>query len=295
MNPFDISSSDWRPSTAKEIQSYYKHIFPTTWNSLPEYITKSSSMEYAFAFQKPVKTVEGSAVKEKDFLRRTNHNIEGLKKLQNLLLDFKRFDPIAAVVENSQIESLYFSLKMKDESWLLAFDIDAKNVAMAGMCEHHPGLKPDADDAEVISWRRMIGSIPPVHPQHIKDPEKGYLYCFNCLQIAINKAFELKRTLIEWGFSSDDIHVYYSGQGAHVHVTDPDAWNYSRPARDFVAKQLDNHKQIPIDTMVTIDARRILRFPGSLHGGVNRRVQELFHPYDIEEIIARPNWQYKVI
>jgi DNA primase catalytic subunit len=293
MNPFNISYSDWRPSTAKEIQSYYKHVFPTTWKSLPEYITKSLSLEYAFAFLRPIKTLERNAVKEKDFLRRANRNLESLKKLQNLLLDFKRFDPVAAVVENSQVESLYFSLKMIDERWLLAFDIDAKNVAMSGMCEHHHGLKPDADDADVIKWRRMIGGIPPVHPQHIKDPEKGYLYCFNCLQIAVNKAFELKRTLMEWGFSPDDIRIYYSGQGAHVHVIGPDAWNYLRPAREFIAKQLaTNHKQ-PIDTMVTIDARRVLRVPGSLHGGVNRRVQELFHQYDIEEIIARPNWQYK--
>ncbi len=292
MNPFTTESKDWRPSTSEEIRQYYKTVFPGTWNILPEYLASTSPLEYAFAFLKPIKTMNAKGIiEEKDFLRRERreHRYD-LKILQKMLLNFKQFDPLGAVIENSQVEAFYFSLKMQ-EGWLLAFDIDAKNVAMSGMCEHHPGLKPDANDDEVLNWKRMIANMPPVNPQHKKDAEKNYLYCFNCLQIAVDKAFELKKIFMEWGFSSDDIHVYYSGQGAHVHVTDPEAWNYTRPAREFIAKQVSNHMQIPIDTMVTIDARRVLRFPGSIHGGVNRRVQELIHPHNLEEIIARPNWQ----
>lgn len=290
MNPHKITPVDWRPSTSDEIKIYYKYVFPRIWKTLPEYLAKALSEEYAFAFLMPVKTMDiGGIVKEKDFLRRENRGYgHDLNTLQKLLLNFRQFDPLGAVIENSQVESFYFSLRMKDR-WLLAFDIDAKDIALSGICEHHPGLRPDADDSEIINWRRMIGNIPPVHPKHIKDPEKGYLYCYNCIQEAVNKAFETKKLLMEWGFAPEDIHIYYSGQGAHIHVTDPETWSYPKDARIFIAKMLTK-AGIPVDTPITIDSRRVLRFTGSLHAGVNRRVQELKHPYDLEDIIAKPNW-----
>ncbi len=290
MNPYKITSINWRPSTSDEIKIYYKDVFPRTWKTLPEYLAKTLSEEYAFAFLRPVKTMDMSGnVKEKDFLRRENRGYgHDLNTLQKLLLNFRQFDPLGALIENSQVESFYFSLKMKD-GWLLAFDIDAKDIALSGICEHHPGLRPDADDSEIINWRRTIGSIPPVHPKHVKDPEKGYLYCYNCIQEAVNKAFETKKILIEWGFATEDIHIYYSGQGAHVHVTDPETWSYPKDARIFIAKMITK-AGIPLDTPITIDSRRVLRFTGSLHAGVNRRVQEIKHPYDLEDIIAKPNW-----
>ncbi len=167
MNPYKITSIDWRPSTSDEIKKYYKDVFPRTWKTLPEYLAKTLSAEYAFAFLRPVKTMDLSGnVKEKNFLRRENRGYD-LKALQKMLLNFRQFDPLGAVIENSQVESFYFSLKMKD-GWLLAFDIDAKDIALSGMCEYHPGLRPDADDSEIMNWRRMIGNIPPVHPKHIK-------------------------------------------------------------------------------------------------------------------------------
>ncbi|MGB8217984.1 MAG: hypothetical protein WCE94_11855 [Candidatus Methanoperedens sp.] len=290
MNPHKITPVDWRPSTSEEIKIYYKDAFPRTWKTLPEYLAKTLSEEYAFAFLRPVKTMDiGGIVKEKDFLRRENRGYgHDLNTLQKLLLNFRQFDPLGAVIENSQVESFYFSLRMKDR-WLIAFDIDAKDIALSGLCEHHPGLRPDADDSEIINWRRMIGNIPPVHPKHIKDPEKGYLYCYNCIQVAVNKAFEAKKILMEWGFAPEDIHIYYSGQGAHIHVTDSETWSYPKDARIFIAKMLTK-AEIPIDTPITIDSRRVLRFTGSLHAGVNRRVQELKHPSDLEDIIAKPNW-----
>jgi hypothetical protein len=140
-----------------------------------------------------------------------------------------------------------------------------------------------------MNWRRIIGNIPPVHPKHVKDPEKGYLYCFNCIQEAVNKAFEAKKIMMDWGFALEDIHIYYSGQGAHIHATDPEPLSYPKDARIFIAKMLTK-AGIPVDTPITIDSRRVLRFTGSLHAGVNRRVQELKHPYDLEDILAKPNW-----
>ncbi len=281
INPYKIEITDWRPSTAKEIKSFYKEAFHETWNTLPDYLKKSSPLEYAFAFLRPIKTVD---LVEKDFVRRGNKRYS-FENLQNLLLDFKKYgssDEI--IIESSQVAGFYFSLKMKD-GWLLAFDIDSKDVAMAGLCEHHPGIKPDADEKRIAAWRHMISRIPPVHP---KDSEE-YLYCFNCIQAAVNKAFEAKKIMVEWGLTPENIHVYYSGQGAHIHVTEDEAWQYQKETRSFITKMLTS-AGIPLDSKVTADERRVLRFTGSLHAGVNRRVQVIKHPYDLEEILFRPNW-----
>lgn len=169
--------------------------------------------------------------------------------------------------------------------WLLAFDIDSKDVAKAGLCKRHPGIKPDADEKEIAAWQHMIKRIPPVHPKE----SEGYLYCFNCIQVAVNKAFEARKILVEWGFAPENIHVYYSGQGAHIHVLEDEAWQYQKESRSFITKMLTK-AGIPLDSKVSADERRVLRFIGSLHAGVNRRVQELKHSNDLEEIIKKPNW-----
>ncbi len=123
---------------------------------------------------------------------------------------------------------------------------------------------------------------------HPKD-SGGYLYCFNCIQVAVNKAFEAKKIMVEWGFDPENIHVYYSGQGAHIHVLEEDAWQYQKETRSFITKML-TAAGIPLDSKVSADERRVLRFIGSLHAGINRRVQELRYPYDLEGIISKPNW-----
>ncbi len=281
IDPYKIEVADWRPSTAKEIKSFYKGTFPGTWKSLPEYLRKSFPVEYAFAFLRPVKTI---SLLEKDFVRRGNRRYN-LEDLRNLLLDFKKFDfSEEIIIENSQVAGFYFSLKTNN-GWLLAFDIDSKDVAIAGLCEHHPGIKPDAFAKEIAAWQYMIRGIPPVHP---KESER-YLYCFNCIQVAINKAFEAKKIMVEWGFAPENIHVYYSGQGAHIHVLEEEAWQYQKETRSFITKMLSS-AGIPLDSKVSADERRVLRFTGSLHAGVNRRVQELKHSNDLEEIITKPNW-----
>lgn len=86
MNPYKITSIDWRPSTSDEIKKYYKDVFPRTWKTLPEYLAKTLSAEYAFAFLRPVKTMDLSGnVKEKNFLRRENRGYD-LNTLQKMLL-----------------------------------------------------------------------------------------------------------------------------------------------------------------------------------------------------------------
>lgn len=197
IDPHKIEVADWRPSTAREIKSFYKGIFPRTWKTLPEYLKRSSPVEYAFAFLRPVKTIN---LTEKDFVRRGNKKYS-FEDLRNLLLDFKKFDSSNdIIIENNQVAGFYFSLKTNN-GWLLAFDIDSKDVAMAGLCECHPGIKPGADELEFEEWRHMIWRIPPVH----QKMTKGYLYCFNCIQVAVNKAFEARKILVEWGFAPENI------------------------------------------------------------------------------------------
>jgi hypothetical protein len=281
IDPHKIKVSDWRPSTAKEIKAFYKEAFPGTWNMLPDYLKKSSPAEYGFAFLRPIRTI---SFLEKDFVRRGNRRYS-LGDLRNLLLDFKKFDSSEEIIiENSQVAGFYFSLTMKN-GWLLAFDIDSKDVAMAGLCEYHPGIKPDADEKEIAVWHHMIWRIPPVHP---KETE-GYLYCFNCIQVAVNKAFEARKIMVEWGFAPENIHVYYSGQGAHIHVLEDEAWQYNKETRSFITKMLSS-AGIPLDSRVTTDERRVLRFTESLHAGVNRKVREINRPSDLEEILSKPNW-----
>jgi DNA primase catalytic subunit len=281
IDPYIIKVSNWRPSTAKEIRAYYKETFPGTWNTLPDYLKKSSPVEYAFAFLKPLKTI---SLLEKDFVRRGNRRYS-LEDLRNLLLDFKKYDSSDDIlIENSQVTGFYFSLKTYN-GWLLAFDIDSKDVAMAGLCKRHPGIKPDAYEKEIAAWRQMIKHIPPVHP---KDPE-GYLYCFNCIWVAVSKAFEARKIMAEWGFAPENIHVYYSGQGAHIHVLEDEAWQYNKETRSFITKMLIS-AGIPLDSKVTADERRVLRFTSSLHAGVNRKVQEINRSSDLEKILSKPNW-----
>lgn len=281
IDPYIIKVSNWRPSTAKEIRAFYKETFPGTWNTLPDYLKKCSPVEYAFAFLRPIRTIN---LLEKDFVRRGNKRYS-LEDLRNLLLDFKKYDSSEdIIIENSQVAGFYFSLKTNN-GWLLAFDIDSKDVAMAGLCEHHPGIKHEADEKEFEEWRHMIWRIPPVH----QKMTEGYLYCFNCIQVAVIKAFEARKILIEWGFAPENIHVYYSGQGAHIHVLEDEAWQYQKETRSFIIKMLNN-AGIPLDSKVTADERRVLRFTGSLHAGVNRKVQEINRSSDLEKILSKPNW-----
>lgn len=253
INPETIKST-WNPSSEKEIKYFYQHIFPQIANKNPEYLNPKNISEFGFAPLRPISTNRGT----RDFLRRTNTSISNIKDLQAICLNIKEKDPIKSVLENVQFKGIYFKLNnIKNHGWLLAFDIDAKNIAKSGLCPFHSGYE-NSTDSEIS----LIQSLPPYQ----------YLYCFNCLLLSIQYAFDLKNILIEWGFNKNSIHILYSGQGTHIHVTDPISWNLGTTSREYIKTTLIQKYQIPLDPTVTNDANRVLRYPGSLNASVTKPV-----------------------
>jgi DNA primase catalytic subunit len=76
--------------------------------------------------------------------------------------------------------------------------------------------------------------------------------------------------------------VVYSGQGCHVYLLDDDPdHRYDETARELINDALTKDHDIPIDTVVTADRRRVTRLPYSLHADVSRIVTPIDTPdYD---------------
>ena len=253
INPETIKST-WNPSSEKEIIYYYQNIFPIMTINNFEYLNPGNISEFAFAPVRPIFTTRGT----RDFLRRTNTSISNMIELQEICLHIKEKDPIKSVLENVLFKGIYFKLNnIKNHGWLLAFDIDAKHISKSGLCPFHSGYE-NSTDPEII----QVQSLQP----------NGYLYCYNCLLLSIQYAFDLKNILIEWGFNENNIHIYYSGQGTHIHVTDSISWNLGTTSREYIKTTLIQKYQIPLDPTVTNDANRVLRYPGSLNASVTKPV-----------------------
>jgi len=257
MEPTSVNVETWFPAGRKHISEYYNNEFKNNVQYIPKYLEDMSKIsEFGFALVEPVKTTTF----KKEFLRRKNeHMIHKPYDIPKTCLDIKTYDPLNELLENEQIAGLYFALNnIRDIGWILAFDIDAKMIAQTKKCPYH-------DTSEQAMY------LPPMDTN-----PKTYPYCFNCIQIALNQAFEIKDILSdEWGFDKQSINIIYSGQGAHVHVTDPYACSFSKEPREFIQEILTKRYDICLDPTVTSDARRVLRVPGSLNSRVNQPVKEI--------------------
>lgn len=67
------------------------------------------------------------------------------------------------------------------------------------------------------------------------------------------------------------LRIVYSGRGFHIHVFDPESFNWKRAQRRALASQLKK-KGFLIDEWVTTGGMRLIRLPYSLHGMVSRTV-----------------------
>lgn len=265
INPDSLSDIEWRPATVEDINGFYRTAFMDLVKDMPVYLINPwHPSEYGFAPLYPIKTKSG----ERKFLRRTNTTVRSFGDLRNMCLDFEKYDPTNAALMSQPMTGIYFGLNgIREYGWLLAFDIDAKHIASKGLCPYHDGYadipKPDAN-----SVVKEITRIPPISPVDGHE----YVYCFNCILESIKQAQRTKDILVEWGFDERLITIYYSGQGAHIHVTDPECWTYSKEARYYIQTMLIEKYDIPLDPVITCDEKRVLRLPGSLNGNVNRPV-----------------------
>lgn len=75
-----------------------------------------------------------------------------------------------------------------------------------------------------------------------------------------------------------NICFFYSGQGAHIHVSDPACRTLKKSACEYIQEMLIQKHSIPLDTTVTTDEKRVLRFPGTLNGNVNRPIIRVLKP-----------------
>jgi len=278
INPFRLKNFVWKPATKKNITQYYQDEFLHRMSDLPPYLQNPRyPSEYAFAPLNPVETLSGT----RDFLRRTNTSIRSFSDLRDLCLDFKNHDPIRTATSSQPMRGVYFALNgIREHGWLLAFDIDAKTIAENGMCKYHDGYA-DSPRSVVKTRTDELANIPPVSPVDGHE----YLYCFNCIHEAMNQAFVTKEILVSWGFDEHLIHIFYSGQGSHIHVADPACWTLKKSAREFIQEMLIQKHGIPLDTTVTTDEKRVLRLPGTLNGNVNRPVLKVTKPdFDISKL-----------
>ena len=251
INPLDYTKLPWAPASTKEIHNFYNSQFLTLVLGNPQYLFPENITEFALQLSEPVNTVEGA----RDFIRRTNVDLNTPAKLRAICQDLVNNDPQNRILSHSPLQGLYFRLNdIIDHGWLLAFDIDAKHIAQRGLCSCHSSAKNN--DLSIL-------------------PPDGYPYCFNCLFMTIQFAYQIKAIFTEWGFDQNNISLYYSGQGCHVHVHDPMCWNFNLVPRKHIQQILVDQYKIPLDPVVTCDSSRVLRYPGSLNAKVNIPVLKL--------------------
>lgn len=168
---------------------------------------------------------------------------------------FQTFEELKKfLIENGAISAYYGT------GSLFTVDIDAKDVAKYGGCDHHPKFGDLKEGSpEFISRLDYIKNLDP----------RDYPYCFNCISLTIKGIHQIKKILVEIGVPENYISIYFSGQGAHLECTYPKMIELQKRTRGFLASYFTSIG-IPVDKVVTYGENRVLRIPGSIHGKVNR-------------------------
>ncbi len=309
----------WRQSTYSEIQRYYRDVFPDRINDLPDWITPNAPKQYALAFRTryPAQSInpsedifeEDNNVPAKDFIRRStrsdrNPEHKFIRDWDDLLAFLQQpasRDPMAIGTNrcqglidpyDSRVEqpepvpaAAYYALDNWEQFWVLAFDIDAKDVAKQRIAADHQTYK-DVTDEQVEN--SGIVHEPPT--AHTLPPEKAtgsptgkgaavaYPYEYSDIRKSLQYAFELRDWLLN-NVGFDDVEVFYSGQGAHIYAfSDDPYYKYTHQARRFLVTYIRERMHIPVDEAVTWDKNRVMRLPYSLHSDVNRVVTPVKSP-----------------
>jgi DNA primase catalytic subunit len=284
----------WRSSSRDEVFQFYTSEFPDYIADIPDHITPGGPKQYAIAFQDkhPVK----SDRPDRDFIRRYPRGRGGEKSQR-----FRDWDDLLAFIkapaendplrsENSGLadpalvekpaplpHSVYYSLDHWDRDWVLAVDIDAKDIAKA-RAERTFGDHFDSTE----DLLEQSGVLP-------GDPE-GFPYQFKDVEQTIEYGFQTKE-IFETQFGADATMVVYSGQGVHVYLLDDDPeHDYDEKSREVINDLLQDKFGIPIDPVVTADRKRVIRLPYSLHSDVSRVVCPIQSPDFDPRTDARPDF-----
>ena len=295
----------WRQSTRTEIQEYYNSEFQQYLAQLPDWITPNAPKQYALAFRERYPAIHPKRdPPDKDFIRRdtrqsvNNSYIHDWDEIVDFVQHPAANDPmrltlgsmgLADPADVSQIEptpsAVYYGLDNWERYWVLAFDIDAKDVAKESIATSDQTFEDVTD--EQVERSGIINQPPEPHflpPQDATGTSEGngsvaqYKYRYEDIERSLEYAFELKEWLADTvGFP--EVKVYYSGQGAHIYALEDDPYyKFTYQTRRFLTTYIHERLQIPVDDAVTWDDQRVMRLPGSLHTDVSRVVTEIQTP-----------------
>lgn len=288
----------WRNATRDELYTYYTKEFPQYTDQLPSFISPTAPKEFGISFPErhPIRNEERP---DRGFIRRNtwqtdadgerlSPNITAFEELLSFIQSPARYDPYhgsehalvnPTLTENGDpiAEGVYYGLDNWERSWVIAVDIDAKDIAVA-RTDSEIDVEERADERD-IHQEGMSREEALLATSGIREAEPaGYPYAFEDIDRAIEYGFET-RAIFDDDFAAEETMVVYSGQGVHVYLLDDDpAHRYDEKSREVFNDLLINHYEIPIDPVVTADRSRLLRVPYTLHADVCRVVQPIDSP-----------------
>ncbi|RBI60744.1 DNA primase [halophilic archaeon] len=281
-------TGEWREATREELHTYYTETFPDQLDALPSFLTASGPKQYAIAFREAY-PIQKQNAPDRSFIRRdtwqtsdsgerTVQQFDSTEDLVEFIQYPARHDPAQssgyALANPDLIErpeprpdAVYYALDHWDRPWVLAIDIDAKDIA-----------------AQRTSSETTVGETDDVETERLRaagildSPPKGYPYAFDDIEQALEYGFVVQK-IFEDDFAANKTMVVYSGQGCHVYLLDTDReHHYDGKSREVINDLLLDEYRIPIDPVVTADRRRVMRLPYSLHADVSRVVQPIDDP-----------------
>jgi len=150
-------------------------------------------------------------------------------------------------------DGVYYGLDNWDRSWVLAVDIDAKDIAKARAERDldETGLEIQSEDTSRDDALLAESEIRDADPT-------GYPYSFEDINRAIEYGFETHEIFTDV-FAAEETMVVYSGQGVHVYLLDDELeYGYDEKSREVLNDLLLERFEIPIDPVVTAD--RVVSF-----------------------------------
>ena len=295
-------TGEWREATREELHTYYTETFPAQLDALPSFLTVDGPKQYAIAFRQayPIRKEDAP---DRTFIRRdtrqtsesSTHTVQQFDSLEDLIEFIQypaRYDPAQgsdyALVDPDLTEqpeprpgAVYYALDHWERPWMLAVDIDAKDIATQRASRGTTAGETAAADGKTERLRAagILDSAP-----------EGYPYAFEDIEQALEYGFTVKE-IFEDDFSAEETLVVYSGQGCHVYLLDTDREHrYDEQSREVINDLLLEEYGIPIDPVVTADRRRVMRLPYSLHAGVSRIVQPIDTPRFDFRVEATPDF-----